>query len=154
MQNELFDVCSDRDPNSAEQRQQIIKLLKAGADIHATDKNGVTALHHAVRFRSPAAVKTLIEFGANVNQACRRNGSTPLHRATTQTGAPGMAGRSQAAREIIEFLLAAGADASLKNKLGKRPIDYVTDDSIRSLFEARTSRRTAQRGKTRTQHRS
>jgi tankyrase len=147
MQNELFDVCSDRNPNPAEQHQQIIKLLKAGADIHATDKNGVTALHHAVRFRSPAAVKTLIEFDANVNQACRRNGSTPLHRATTQTGAPGTAGRSQAAREIIELLLAAGADPSLKNKLGKRPIDYVTDKTIRLLFEARTSKRTAKRGK-------
>ena len=58
----------------------------SGADVHATDKNGVTALHHAVRFRSPVAVKTLLEHGANVNQACRRNGSTPLHRAVTLRG--------------------------------------------------------------------
>src|SRR5262245_61197211 len=105
MENELFDVCSNRDPNTTEQLKQLIKLLKAGSDIHATDKNGVTALHHAVRFRSPAAVKTLIEHGANVNHACRRNGSTPLHRAATQTGAPGTAGRSEEAREIIELLL-------------------------------------------------
>src|SRR3989449_9206156 len=113
MENELFDICSDRNPKPAEQRRQIVMALKAGADIHATDKNGVTALHHAVRFRSPAAVKTLIEHGANVNQTCRRNGSTPLHRAVTQTGAPGTAGRSQAAKEIIEILLAARADPSM-----------------------------------------
>jgi ankyrin repeat protein len=134
MENELFDICCDRDPNPADQRKQILKLLKAGADLHATDKNGVTALHHAVRFRSPTAVKTLIEHGANVNQACRRNGSTPLHRAATQTGAPGTAGRSEAAKEIIHLLLAAGADPSIANKSGRTPVDYVKNDVLRSLF--------------------
>jgi tankyrase len=79
-------------------------------------------------------VKTLIEHGANVNQACRRNGSTPLHRAATQTGAPGTAGKGQAAKEIIELLLAAGADPSIKNKLGKKPVDYVVDDALQSLL--------------------
>ena len=109
--------------------------LKHGADIHETDKNGVTALHHAVRFRSPTAVKTLIEHGANVNQACRRNGSTPLHRAVTRTGAPGTAGKGEAAAKIIRILLAAGADTSITNKSGKKPADYVTDKTIKSLLE-------------------
>src|SRR5688500_10916943 len=104
MENELFEICCDRNPQPAEQRRRIVKALKGGADIHAADKNGVTALHHAVRFRSPEAVETLVEHGANVNQACRRSGSTPLHRAVTQTGAPGTAGRAPAAREIIEIL--------------------------------------------------
>src|SRR2546427_12874238 len=134
MENELFDICCGRNPNPSDQRRQIIMALKGGADIHATDKNGVTALHHAVRFRSPAAVKTLIERGANVNQACRRNGSTPLHRAVTQTGAPGTAGRGNAAKEIIGLLLAAGADPSIKNKIGKKPVDYVKDDELPSLL--------------------
>src|SRR5256885_4426339 len=121
MENELFDICSDRNPKPAQQRRQIAMALKRGANIHATDKNGVTALHHAVRFRSPAAVKALIEHGANVNQACRRNGSTPLHRAVTQTGAPGTAGKGKAARAIIRILLAAGADPSVTNKSGYSP---------------------------------
>ena len=95
MESEVFDICCERDPKPADQRRRLVTALKKGADIHAADKNGVTALHHAVRFRSPAAVKTLIEYGANVNQACRRNGSTPLHRAVAQTGAPGTAGRAQ-----------------------------------------------------------
>jgi tankyrase len=133
MENELFDICSDRNPKPAEQRRQIVMALKRGADIHATDKNGVTALHHAVRFRSPAAVKTLIEHGANVNQACRRNGSTPLHRAVTQTGAPGTTGKGEAAEEIVRMLLAAGADTSIVNKSGKRPADYVTDKTVKLL---------------------
>src|SRR3982750_3833827 len=121
MENELFDICSNRKPKPAEQRRQIVMALKRGADIHAADKNGVTALHHAVRFRSPTAVKTLIEHGANVNQACRRNGSTPLHRAVTQTGAPGTAGKGEVAGKIIRMLLAAGADTSITNKSGKTP---------------------------------
>src|SRR6188508_3291506 len=99
MKNELFDICCNRKLKSSEQRKQIVAALKRGADIHAADKNGVTALHHAVRFRSPAAVKTLIEHGANVNQVCRRNGSTPLHRAVTTTGAPGTAGKRREALE-------------------------------------------------------
>jgi uncharacterized protein len=135
MKNKLFEICSERHPKSAEQRRQILAALKAGAGIHAVDKNGVTALHHAVRFRSPAAVKTLIERGANVNQACRRNGSTALHRAVTQTGAPGTAGRQAAALEIIRLLLGAGADPSITNKSGKKPADYVRDARIKSLFD-------------------
>lgn len=135
MVNELFVICCQRDPQPAEQRKLIVRELERGTDIHVTDKNGVTALHHAVRFRSPEAVRTLIENGADVNQACRRNGSTPLHRAVTQSGAPGTAGRGEAAKEIIQILLDAGADVTLVNKSGKRPVDYVTDESIKSLLK-------------------
>jgi tankyrase len=135
MQNELFEICCERNTSPADQRKRIVKALKAGADIHATDKNGVTALHHAVRFRNTEAVKTLIVHGANVNQACRRSGSTALHRAVTQTGAPGTAGKAGAAKQIVQILLAAGADPSLSNKLGKRPIDYVNDKSMKALFQ-------------------
>src|SRR2546426_8856780 len=103
----MHPMAHERNPKPADQRRRFVEALARVADIHATDKNGVTALHHAVRFRSPTAVKTLIEHGANVNQVCRRNGSTPLHRAVTQTAAPGIAGKTQAAKEIIEVLLAA-----------------------------------------------
>ena len=132
--SKLADICCERNPRPADQRRRIEKLLLVGVDIHAADKNGVTALHHAVRFRSPAAVRALVAHGANVNQACRRSGGTPLHRAVTQTGAPGTAGRGEAAREIVEILLAAGADPSIRNKSGKRPIDYAKDAAIRHLL--------------------
>lgn len=134
MGNILFAICVERNPDPDDQRRRLVQALKQGADIHATDKNGVTALHHAVRFRSLAAVQTLIEFGANVNQACRRNGSTPLHRAVTQTGAPGTAGRIEAATEILEALLTAGADLSIRNKTGKTPADYVTNETLKSII--------------------
>jgi hypothetical protein len=57
----------------------------------------------------------------------------------TQTGAPGTAGRADAAREIIELLLAAGADPRVANKSGKTPSDYVTSETIRSLLGANAS---------------
>ncbi len=131
---ELSDICAEQNPTPADQRRQIIALLAAGADIHASDKNGVTALHHAVRFRSPSAVRTLIERGANVNQVCRRSGSTPLHRAVTTTGAPGTAGKCEEAIEIVRLLIAAGADPSIANKSGRKPADYVKDDALKSLL--------------------
>lgn len=133
--HELSRICAEQNPNPADQRQRLIALLKAGADIHAADKNGVTALHHAVRFRSPMAVKTLIEHGANVNQVCRKSGSTPLHRAVISTGAPGTAGKQAEACAIIALLLAAGADPSIRNKRGKTPADYATEE-ILVLFTA------------------
>jgi ankyrin repeat protein len=134
---ELSDVCCERNSDPAKQRKQIEKLLKGGADIHERDKNGVSALHHAVRFRSVAAVLTLLEHGANANQACKRSGGTPLHRAVTSTGAPATAGKQAEAKEIIKALLQFGANPKIKNKNGKTPADYVRDEEIRRLLTAR-----------------
>lgn len=135
---ELSGICAVRNPDPADQRKRILAVLKGGADIHAADKNGVTALHHAVRFRNVVAVRTLIEQGANVNQACRKSGSTPLHRAVTSTGAPGTAGKHAEVLDIIRLLMEAGADPSLTNKAGRTPADYVKDDAISSLLTARS----------------
>jgi uncharacterized protein len=133
---ELADVCCEQNADPVKQREAIELLLKAGANIQETDKNGVTPLHYAVRFRSPAAVETLLRHGADANQACKRSGSTPLHRAVTSTGAPSTAGKRQEAKEIVKLLLKYGADPRLKNKNGKRPEDYVRDDVILRLLKA------------------
>src|SRR5688500_15307599 len=116
MTNPLVQICCERNPDPATQRANTLEALQQGTDSHATDTDGVTALHHAVRFRSPVAVKTLIEHGASVNQACRKSGSTPLHRAVVQSGAPGTARKSEQAKQIIRLLLAAGASPAARNK--------------------------------------
>jgi len=131
---ELSRVCCQRNADPRKQRAAIEALLKTGANIHETDKNGVTPLHHAVRFRSPAAVRTLLRHGAAVNQVCKRSGSTALHRAVTSSGAPSTAGKDREARQIIEILLRHGADPSIKNRRGKKPAEYVRDDKLRRLL--------------------
>lgn len=131
---ELSAICAEQNPDPDDQRKRLVALLEAGAHVHAADKNGVTALHHAARFRNTVAVKTLIAYGANVNQVCRKSGSTPLHRAVMSTGAPGTAGKQAEARQIVALLLAAGADRSIRNKGGRTAADYATDDEIRALL--------------------
>lgn len=131
----------DRSLDPARQVAEIIAALKAGADLEESDKNGVTPLHHAVRFRSPAVVKVLLEHGADVNRQCKRSGSTALHRAVTSTGAPGTANKAEEARQIIEILLEFGADPAIKNKMGKRPVDYVRDEGLRAILRPVKKRR-------------
>jgi uncharacterized protein len=144
---ELSDVCCERNADPDKQRKEIEALLAAGANIHETDKNGVTPLHHAVRFRSPAAVETLLAHGARVNQVCKRSGSTALHRAVTSTGAPETAGKQNEAKQIIKILLKFGADPNVKNKNGKTPGDYVRDDEIKKLLKRRPANNPCKQGK-------
>ena len=143
MQDDLAGLCCQRNANPVKQRRAIEALLRSGADIHQTDKNGVTPLHMAVRFRSPAAVEALLKHGACVNQVCKRSGSTALHRAVTSTGAPATAGKQAQAKEIIALLLQFGADPKIKNKTGKTPADYVRDDEILRLLSRRQRKRRA-----------
>ena len=130
----LSAICVERDSDPVDQRKRIVALLKEGANVDETDQNGVTPLHHAVRFRSPVAVETLIQGGASVNQRCKRSGSTPLHRAVTSTGAPGTAGKVEERLKIIRLLLDAGADPTIMNRQGKMPLDYVADKDARALL--------------------
>ena len=130
----LSAICVERDSDPMDQRKRILNLLKSGAIVEEPDKNGVTPLHHAVRFRNPMAVKTLIERGANVDQVCKRSGSTPLHRAVTSTGAPGTGGKVEERLRVIRLLLDAGADRSIKNRQGKVPLDYVRDKAAHDLL--------------------
>ncbi|MEI8016896.1 MAG: ankyrin repeat domain-containing protein [Schlesneria sp.] len=66
--SELSAICSERNPDPTEQRRRIVELISGGSDVNSSDKNGVTALHHAVRFRFLAVEQALIEHGANVDR--------------------------------------------------------------------------------------
>ena len=77
-------------------------LLKAGADVRATDSSGVTPLHLAVRC-SKKTLESLLQAGADPN-AVTSHGSTPLMEATTV--------------ETVKTLMEAGADIhACKDKL-------------------------------------
>ena len=109
-------------------------LLRHGANVSETDKNGVSPLPELhPGFAATEAVKLLLEKGADVNAIDRRTRSTPLHRAVTHTGAPATAGKSEQVLEIIRLLLAHGADRTIKNNAGKTARDYVHRPEILAL---------------------
>jgi ankyrin repeat protein len=97
--------------NPTAQAAMILLLIQHGANPNALDKSGVAPLHRAVRHRSPSAVEALLRNGASV-QLKNKSGSTPLRLAVLTTGKSG-SGSPEAKicqQQIIEILLAAGAD--------------------------------------------
>ena len=130
----MLSICSSQSPDVKSQIDIIKILIKHGVNINEKDKNGVSPLHRAVRFRKPEIVKFLIANGADVNCVDKRSASTPLHRAVVNSGAPSTKGKNQEAKRIIEILLANGADPNLKNKKGNTPFDYVKKESFKKLF--------------------
>ena len=110
-------------------------FISIGADPNAVDKSGVAPLHRAVRTRSLAAVRALLDGGANLRQP-NKSGSTPLHLAVQTTGASGSGSddaRTQRAA-IIELLLKRGAKPTDKDARGKRVDQAATSEWIQTLL--------------------
>src|SRR5258708_31458977 len=88
------------------QVRTIERLLIAGANVNAQDKNGAAPLHRAVRTRCAAAVRFLLKAGGNPTLR-NKPGSTAFHLAVQNTGRGG-SGTDEARpaqREIIEEVL-------------------------------------------------
>lgn len=105
-------------------------LLEHGADVSATWNDGLTPLHLAARngsARSAGAVRALLAAGADV-EATTRRGWTPLMVAVPSRyrdldprvlTLPGAADRAYPELQVIELLLAAGADPQAANADGQ-----------------------------------
>jgi hypothetical protein len=110
--------------------------LDAGGDVNlAQEGNEVTGLHVAVSANFPDVVQFFLDAGAHVNQACHDDaptsdpghvyGETALHFAA-----------ARADQEIIEMLLAAGADKSARSSKGQTPLDYAQqNDRSEDIFQ-------------------
>jgi ankyrin repeat protein len=120
----------------AKRQVRIIEvLLKAGADIHARDKNGATPLHRAVRTRCAGAVKFLLTAGSDVTLQ-NKPGSTPFHLAVQNTGRGGSgAEKAKAAqRQIIEAFLEHGASPTLKDGKGKSVLEWARSRWLQEIL--------------------
>jgi ankyrin repeat protein len=95
--------------NPSRQRSVIELLLAAGSEVEHKDKAGSAPLHRAVRARSPAAVRCLLERGARVDATHGPRRTTALRIATSSTGASGTKGARAEQQEIVELLLRYGA---------------------------------------------
>ena len=126
------------DANRSEPKAQadvIDYLLSIGAEPDAVDDSGVAPLHRAVRTRSLAAVKALLDGGANPKKT-NKAGSTSLHLAVQPTGRGG-SGSDEARRqqaEIIKLLLERGARPTDKDARGKQVYQAATSEWIRTLL--------------------
>ena len=126
------------DANRSEPRAQadvIEYLTSIGADPNAVDQSGVTPLHRAVRTRSLAAVRALLDRGAKPRQP-HKSGSTPLHLAVQTSGRSG-SGSDEARRqqaEIIKLLLERGARPTDKDARGKQVNQAATSEWIRTVL--------------------
>ena len=107
-------------------------LLAAGADVHATDSRGQTALFECAR--RPDAVRLLLEAGADP-RVVDHDGSTVL----TWGFSYSVASAEQKA-EAAKLLIAAGANVNAKDKEGKtalmRVADSATAPEMRILLDA------------------
>ena len=121
------------DPKS--QVAMIRPLLKAGANIHAQDKNGATPLHRAVRTRCAAAVKCLLE-AVPIRRSRNKPGSTPFHLAVQNTGRGGSGSEKAciAQREILQAFLERGVSPTLKDAKGKSVLEWARSEWIRELL--------------------
>jgi ankyrin repeat protein len=90
--------------------------IGAGADVSTHDSRGWTPLHFAAQMQDAEACRLLLAAGADVN-AKDDNGNTPLWRAVFEAR-----GRTI----VVELLLGAKADPSIKNDHGVSARDLAT----------------------------
>ncbi len=94
-------------------------LVTGGANVHAKDDDGMTALDWAVLAHHPGTVKALLSLGAADDVNARDNfGYTPLLYASTVDFGDA---------EILKALLGAGADPKIADKEGKTPLAHARE---------------------------
>ena len=123
--------------------QQIVDAIKDGANVHALDKHGRTALMMAAcKNPNPEVIPALAKAGVDIN-AKDSTGRTALMWAADS---PSYRPPSEAIThlsEVITTLLNFGADPKAKDNNGKRAIDYARknsrlegSDALKKLEEA------------------
>jgi ankyrin repeat protein len=97
----------------------IRSLVNGGANIHAKDDDGMTALDWAVLAHHPGTVKALLSLGAAADVNAKDSfGYTPLLYASTVDFGDA---------EILKALLSAGADSKIADKDGKTPLAHARE---------------------------
>jgi len=93
-------------------------LLEAGVDPNGKTENGETALMFGSGVRRAAVVRALIGAGARVNERDDQ-GMTALHHALDGTG------ERRHLTEVVQLLLEAGANATIRDGRGRTPRDVA-----------------------------
>ena len=94
--------------------EAVRSLLEEGADVNASQGDGMTALHWAAEHGDVKMVTMLLGAGADLEMGTRLSEHTPLHVAST-------AGHAS----VIGTLLEAGADVNASTTTGATPLHFA-----------------------------
>jgi ankyrin repeat protein len=108
---------------------QVNALIAQGADVNATQADGMTALHWALQRHDQTTTAALIAASADVN-ATTRYGVTPLAIACTQGD-----------EASVEWLLKRGADIDRRQRGGETPLMIAARTGRLAAVEALLDRR-------------
>jgi ankyrin repeat protein len=104
------------------------ELLRAGNDVNDAHGDGMTALHWAAMNADAELAATLLYAGANASAKTRIGGYTPL-----------LVAARHGYSDVIEALLAGGADAEERSATGATPLMLAagsgSPDAVRALLE-------------------
>jgi ankyrin repeat protein len=89
-------------------------LIAEGADVNASQGDGMTALHWAARHGSAPMTEMLLDAGAEMESTTRLGTYTPLHMAAEL-------GRA----DVVDLLVAAGADVTAVTSTGVTPLHFA-----------------------------
>ncbi|CAB0039786.1 unnamed protein product [Trichogramma brassicae] len=133
-------------------------LLRSGADPHLVNKNGDTALHLALKGQHEEAAIWLMRYGADPSLATK-DGDTSLHLALkrrhhkivccllSSSVDPSLANKDgdtllhlalkhRNNKEVVEWMLRAGAGLSLANKHGETPLHLALKHRYEEIAES------------------
>lgn len=122
--------------DKGEHPEEVLRLLKLGADINVRSSKGKSALHCASKAGFIKVIDVLLENGATID-ATDNKGETPLMEAIRSTIKD-----SRKQQGAIEKLLINGANPNSKNKNGATPLQIAkqkrrsgTEEIIKLLIE-------------------
>ncbi|KAI0347936.1 ankyrin [Trametopsis cervina] len=107
---------------------------EGGYDINFQDGLGNTALHYAASLGNTDVLEHILsQDGCDVDPINRLEGATPLHLALKLED-------EELRYYVVESLLEAGADTTIKDKEGDTVLDLVPGDDLKILALIRKSR--------------
>ncbi len=89
-------------------------MLENGVDIHQTDRDGISALDMAIKFKRKDLVQFCLDKGIDINSTKRRSGILPLLLSCCFNDT-----------ELIQMLLDRGADINATDASGMSAKDYA-----------------------------